>query len=336
MDDLQNGNETDVDCGGGACPACATGLACTVAADCENDVCTGNICQAPKCTDAAKNGDETDVDCGGSCPKCADKQTCISAGDCVSGHCVASVCVAASCFDKILNGSETSIDCGGLACPACDDGLACIQNADCKSNVCNASVCQMSVCNDNTKNGDETDVDCGGMTCLPCAPTRPARSLRTARATHQRRGQMAAGTDGVLNGAETDVDCGGASCVPCPNAKACFAGADCASGACNGSLCGPWAKAFGGIDHDVGMGVAVDGAGNVLLGGWVSTGMVAPGHPPSPGHRTICRAHTSSGAAIWTKILGAHGTFAAHSRRGPRGQHPLAGSYYGTRLAPQL
>ena len=45
-DGVQNGDETDVDCGGSSCPAC------------------------PTCSDGIQNGDETGVDCGGSCAPC--------------------------------------------------------------------------------------------------------------------------------------------------------------------------------------------------------------------------------------------------------------------------
>jgi len=48
------------------------------------------------CNDGAQNGDESDVDCGGSCTPCP------------------------TCDDFILNGQETGLDCGGEDCPACE------------------------------------------------------------------------------------------------------------------------------------------------------------------------------------------------------------------------
>jgi hypothetical protein len=40
------------------------------------------------CTDAILDGDETDINCGGSsCPKCASGKTCLVSTDCVSGTC---------------------------------------------------------------------------------------------------------------------------------------------------------------------------------------------------------------------------------------------------------
>jgi hypothetical protein len=46
------------------------------------------------CADGVKNGQETDVDCGGpSCPKCHYGKACQVAADCLSGKCIAAVCV---------------------------------------------------------------------------------------------------------------------------------------------------------------------------------------------------------------------------------------------------
>ncbi len=43
-DAVQNGSETDVDCGGGTCPKCPLGKMCLMPADCQSGVCTGNKC----------------------------------------------------------------------------------------------------------------------------------------------------------------------------------------------------------------------------------------------------------------------------------------------------
>jgi len=66
----QDGNETDVDCGGDCVATCADGLDCSTADDCQSGVCSGSpqTCQVPSCFDGVKNGNETAIDCGGSCP----------------------------------------------------------------------------------------------------------------------------------------------------------------------------------------------------------------------------------------------------------------------------
>jgi hypothetical protein len=78
-DGVQNGAETDIDCGGGGaagCSPCTAGQSCLVGSDCESKICMPtdagpNACQKPTCTDGVQNGTETGVDCGGSCPPCA-------------------------------------------------------------------------------------------------------------------------------------------------------------------------------------------------------------------------------------------------------------------------
>lgn len=45
------------------------------------------------CDDGEQNGDETDVDCGGSCDACNNGAACVSAEDCLSANC-AGTCVS--------------------------------------------------------------------------------------------------------------------------------------------------------------------------------------------------------------------------------------------------
>ena len=91
-DHHQDGNETDVDCGGGnPCPRCSTEATCTVSYDCETGFCDGmsRRCVTSGCTDHAIDGDETDTDCGGLvCLPCASGKLCKVATDCQAGlHC---------------------------------------------------------------------------------------------------------------------------------------------------------------------------------------------------------------------------------------------------------
>jgi hypothetical protein len=50
-DGVKNGAETDLDCGGNVCRACATGKACALPGDCTSNVCTNNVCAAPAVPD---------------------------------------------------------------------------------------------------------------------------------------------------------------------------------------------------------------------------------------------------------------------------------------------
>ena len=45
MDGIQNGSETDIDCGGPDCVPCSAGQTCIVSADCKSGSCTANHCQ---------------------------------------------------------------------------------------------------------------------------------------------------------------------------------------------------------------------------------------------------------------------------------------------------
>lgn len=46
-DGAKNGDETDVDCGGGTCSPCGLGKSCGTDADCKSDNCSSDVCQAP-------------------------------------------------------------------------------------------------------------------------------------------------------------------------------------------------------------------------------------------------------------------------------------------------
>ncbi|HEY8926157.1 MAG TPA: hypothetical protein VIU64_17360, partial [Polyangia bacterium] len=112
-----DGTETDIDCGGAACGPCANGKRCALATDCAGGVCTGTLCQAAGCANLIKDATETDVDCGGAtCSPCAQGKHCLVTGDCASGTCTAGLCETASCTDHLKNGTETDIDCGGVLC----------------------------------------------------------------------------------------------------------------------------------------------------------------------------------------------------------------------------
>jgi hypothetical protein len=49
----------------------------------------------PTCNDGMKNGNETDVDCGGSClpsKQCGNALMCNNGPDCISGVCTTNIC----------------------------------------------------------------------------------------------------------------------------------------------------------------------------------------------------------------------------------------------------
>jgi outer membrane protein assembly factor BamB len=139
-DGVRDGKETDVDCGGGACPACPDGKGCLLGSDCVDKVCSGGSCVPPSCTDQVKNGTETDVDCGGSCSPCGFGKTCRQNADCKGMVCTGGACQA-TCNDGVKNGMETDVDCGGPTCMQCADTLGCAVDGDCQSGICQGGKC---------------------------------------------------------------------------------------------------------------------------------------------------------------------------------------------------
>ena len=71
----------------------------------------------PRCDDGEANGDETDVDCGGSCGPCALGSACGGAEDCASGVCGEGVCLREACENGEQDLDESDVDCGGSCAP---------------------------------------------------------------------------------------------------------------------------------------------------------------------------------------------------------------------------
>ena len=99
-------------CADNGIPASSIGISCATQPDCLVTVgmggnqwqnnCVAGHCVVPTCTDGVADGDESDVDCGGSCSNdldsvavglwCASGKKCRSGADCQSAICTASVC----------------------------------------------------------------------------------------------------------------------------------------------------------------------------------------------------------------------------------------------------
>lgn len=140
FDRIQNGDETDVDCGGTACVACGPGAGCELDVDCAlMTSCVDGFCRTPACMNEMLDTGEADVDCGGDCPACADGADCTMNADCASNRCEDSVCT--SCGDGVQNGDESDVDCGGSDCSPCWGGESCGGPTDCMSGVCTSGSC---------------------------------------------------------------------------------------------------------------------------------------------------------------------------------------------------
>ena len=158
-DNMMNGTETGVDCGGSCAPArtCDTGAGCTVPGDCTSGVCSGTpmTCQAPSCGDGVMQAGEM----------CDDGNN-MNGDGCDDG--AGDACRPTGCGNGVQTGTE-----------ACDDGNA--MNGDGCDNNCTVTGCGNGVttgtetCDDgDTMDGDGCSAACApeaGYTCTAAVPS---------------------------------------------------------------------------------------------------------------------------------------------------------------------
>jgi hypothetical protein len=210
----------------------------------------GALVQVSFCGDGVKDGDETDVDCGGSCGVCPDGNTCLAGTDCSSHVCASGVC-RTSCSDNVKNGNEVDVDCGG-SCAPCGNGRFCAAATDCLSQRCLNSACLApTTCFNGVQDGSELGVDCDGVCDARCPDGTRCHVASDCASSSCILGRcMTLCNDQVRNGAETDVDCGGGTCGACAVGLRCLAGTDCASALCIAGKCAPATCADGVRDGD--------------------------------------------------------------------------------------
>nr|PZN26520.1 MAG: hypothetical protein DIU78_07530 [Pseudomonadota bacterium] len=168
----------------------------------------------PSCSDAIRNGDETDVDCGGDqCPPCSAGDACVVNADCDSNACEAGACLPAHCTDGARNGDESDTDCGG-SCRPCALGNTCNTVSDCGEGTCAAGTCRSTsehcawgwrdhacgaTCLSRTQSDERrcADVldcyvenDCGPATCGSMDATCGANTLKLNLAPYQYANQV--------------------------------------------------------------------------------------------------------------------------------------------------
>lgn len=208
---------------------------------CPDAGCVRGACVKPSCSDGLQNGDETDLDCGGSCPPCAWRSQCTGARDCLSGSCDGGRCAsAASCANGVQDRHESGVDCGGPDCGPCGAGERCRDDSDCLGFCGPEGICVTGGCADGRKSSGESDVDCGAVCAASGKLCANGRKCVGHEDCAQRRCEggtclMATCSDSLADGVESDVDCGGGDggCTPCPNGALCFADDHCDSGYCN-------------------------------------------------------------------------------------------------------
>lgn len=193
---VQDGAETDVDCGGAECTGCAIGQSCTERTDCLSRRCDGGTCAACANDGECGVGDYCDDD--GSCAlKLKVGVACARVGECASDFCVDGVCCENACGDACETcaeagfegncrpysaGTDPELECGADTCGGTDacrcdngvmdgmetgvdcgpaecracDGQPCNNPSECAGSYCIANLCVTQVCGDTNVDGTET------------------------------------------------------------------------------------------------------------------------------------------------------------------------------------
>ena len=183
-----------------------------------------NTPTAGGCTDSVKNGEETDVDCGGDeCPRCAVDKVCSVDSDCSSFACLSSKCVEApssapsvppSAFPSGVPSAAPSF--GPTVSPSLAPSAA------------------------------PSQAPSGAPTNLPSnAPSVPPSGLPSVAPSEAPSAapSEASCTNGSKDVGESDTDCGGDRCPQCAVGKDCNNADDCESLACFDGTCADFPSA---------------------------------------------------------------------------------------------
>lgn len=133
--------------GGQVCDGQGNCVECVQGSDCPQGVCQSGQCAPSSCLDSVENGDETDVDCGGSCAPCANGLDCLTEDDCISGVCTAGTC--GPCLNDGACPLDHYCDGGGACQPKKILGDVCTASGQCLSDFCSPQdgLCCDGACN---------------------------------------------------------------------------------------------------------------------------------------------------------------------------------------------
>jgi len=199
-DGKNNHRETDIDCGGNECTSCGLNKRCNLNTDCASANCDRGYCKEAStsssttttpssdtssgipstCSNRAKDGDETGIDCGGSCPEyCKWNPPASDSSGACRFHCdkyissdpryfnwCKDVCDGKrsrgeTCIDGIKNNGESDVDCGGSYCPLCANDKTCTVSTD-----CSGSVCENRICKNSSATETNTGTSAASTTCI--------------------------------------------------------------------------------------------------------------------------------------------------------------------------
>jgi hypothetical protein len=178
-DGVQNGAETDIDCGGSACAACANGGRCQRASDCQSGACNQSTCAPESCGDGA-------VQAGEECDGAGASATCDAD------------CTHPACGDGVVN---------AVAGEACDTA-----DGPCCSDTC-TSLAAGEVCRPAAAACDRAELCDGAMVTCPADALEPQGTLCRAAVSDCDAAEQC---DGASVACPDDGDAGdGATCDDC-------------------------------------------------------------------------------------------------------------------------
>ncbi|HEX4336222.1 MAG TPA: hypothetical protein VH062_09935 [Polyangiaceae bacterium] len=242
-DGIQNGSESDADCGG-SCAGCALTKTCGVNTDCvlpASGKCTGGKCVAPLCTDGVQNGTETDTDCGGSCPAdCAVGNGCTKSTDCAASACVGTKC-AGVCSPGAAQCSTTGA--GGVSTCGADGtygaAVPCANNQTCSGGTCVVCPAGTMDCDGKASTGCEKAINTVASCGTTCTTTTCSAANGTASCTAGACGTSSCNAGygdcgGTNDGCETNLFVDGACGKTCATRTACQQPSpSCSQGTCS-------------------------------------------------------------------------------------------------------
>jgi hypothetical protein len=153
---------------------------------------------APSCTDRTRNGNEVDVDCGGSCGPCADGKHCASAADCSSHECTAGMCCTTKTYEK------TSGPVSGTTQLCCAAGDELVTFSDCGTGH-NHSVMPAGNCAFTAEGPDNYGSACSKISCRSSTCSKSCQGNAYMKATGPGGGQVCCNPGDKL---VKVVDCG--------------------------------------------------------------------------------------------------------------------------------
>jgi|GEM_PF-2286633 len=283
-----------------------------------------NACAPLHCDNKKLDGDETQIDCGGSCGTFCPNQCASLPPNGGSAHCTTTCrCVA----------GQGDCDANDLECTA---GNYCAVNVGNSFGLASTvDICLASTCKNGIKDANEDAVDCGAS-CLPCTGGSTLSFARGGASEDH-------GQDVAIDSAAAIIIAGrfGGTTNLGGGALVASGGADVFVAKYNNLGSHVWSKRLGGAlaDGDLGVSVAVDSSRNVYVGGNYR-GIIDFGNGITNTAVGISDAFVvkfnASGVAQWSRSYGLAGSSAVRVNGltvSPAGDVFVAGAFASTTVA---